>query len=184
MSVDVVTWHPLGHYLVSISHDGPVKFWCREPPGSSLDNLNSQGVRHPDLIGDGMQTFLGYGPLTTTGIPPVIAQNSAAVAYQQSGISLPNTINSSTNSSNMTNNSTSGGSGSSNNSGSGSYSFSSSSSFTNTSGMNSSGFNSTFNNNYNNHYSNSNYHGHSHGHSSSHGGGHYRQSRSFRFPAG
>jgi polyadenylation factor subunit 2 len=35
-SVNTLMWHPVGHQLASAANDGIVKFWCREPPGSSL----------------------------------------------------------------------------------------------------------------------------------------------------
>ena len=32
-SIDVIAWHPAGHCVGTASHDGILKFWCREPPG-------------------------------------------------------------------------------------------------------------------------------------------------------
>jgi len=37
-SIDILTYHPAGHCLATASHDGILKFWCREPPGSRLEN--------------------------------------------------------------------------------------------------------------------------------------------------
>jgi polyadenylation factor subunit 2 len=34
--IDVLSWHPEGHMLVSSGNDCVVKFWCREAPGSKL----------------------------------------------------------------------------------------------------------------------------------------------------
>lgn len=33
-SIDVIAWHPAGHCVGTASHDGILKFWCREPPGN------------------------------------------------------------------------------------------------------------------------------------------------------
>ena len=33
-SIDVIAWHPAGHCVGTASHDGILKFWCREPPGA------------------------------------------------------------------------------------------------------------------------------------------------------
>ena len=35
-SIDVIAWHPAGHFVATASHDGILKFWGREPPGSRL----------------------------------------------------------------------------------------------------------------------------------------------------
>lgn len=36
-SIDVLRWHPGGHLVVTASHDGILKFWAREPPGSKCE---------------------------------------------------------------------------------------------------------------------------------------------------
>ena len=36
-SIDVIAWHPAGHCVGTASHDGILKFWSREPPGSTLE---------------------------------------------------------------------------------------------------------------------------------------------------
>jgi polyadenylation factor subunit 2 len=36
-SIDVLQWHPAGHIVMTASHDGIIKFWSREPPGSKCD---------------------------------------------------------------------------------------------------------------------------------------------------
>ena len=35
-SIDIIAWHPAGHFVATASHDGILKFWGREPPGSKL----------------------------------------------------------------------------------------------------------------------------------------------------
>jgi hypothetical protein len=103
--IEVLTWHPLGHYLGSISQDGWMKFWSREPPGSVLDearcsapypSIGYMNMKVTDFIGEmiNMGTVkFGYGPLglakATTdasgiapAIPDVIQQTSASVRYE------------------------------------------------------------------------------------------------------
>ncbi len=41
-SIDVIAWHPVGHLLATTSHDCILKFWCREPPGSRLEQVPSE----------------------------------------------------------------------------------------------------------------------------------------------
>eukprot|EP01034_Spumella_vulgaris_P036774 gene36774-45367_t len=41
-SIDVIAWHPVGHLLATASHDCILKFWCREPPGSRLEQVPSE----------------------------------------------------------------------------------------------------------------------------------------------
>jgi polyadenylation factor subunit 2 len=41
-SIDVIAWHPAGHMLSTASHDGILKFWSREPPGSKCENEESE----------------------------------------------------------------------------------------------------------------------------------------------
>ena len=42
-SIDVIAWHPAGHCVGTASHDGILKFWCREPPGAQ--NISIQQIR-------------------------------------------------------------------------------------------------------------------------------------------
>lgn len=36
-SISLLSWHPSGHLLASASYDSILKFWSREPPGSTLE---------------------------------------------------------------------------------------------------------------------------------------------------
>lgn len=73
-SIDVITWHPGGHLVATASHDGILKFWCQEPPGSKLD---------PPMSGEIVEiqgSSFGYGPLPPAPIPSVIQASAAAIA--------------------------------------------------------------------------------------------------------
>jgi hypothetical protein len=38
----MLAWHPSGNLLASTSHDLMLKFWCREPSGSKLEQLSTE----------------------------------------------------------------------------------------------------------------------------------------------
>lgn len=61
-----MAFHPAGHCLATASHDGILKFWCREPPGSKLDNEASKEFQDNPTV--------QYGPVkigATSAIPLV-----------------------------------------------------------------------------------------------------------------
>lgn len=62
-SIDIIAWHPMGHCVGTASHDGILKFWCREPPGSKIEE---------DVVKEfGDTPTVGYGPLKV-GDPLII----------------------------------------------------------------------------------------------------------------
>jgi polyadenylation factor subunit 2 len=63
-SVDVIAWHPAGHSVATASHEGILKFWCREPPGSRLEYEVKEFQDNP---------IFGYGPLPI-GAPNIVQQ--------------------------------------------------------------------------------------------------------------
>lgn len=77
-SVNTLMWHPVGHQLASAANDGIVKFWCREPPGSSL------------VSEDAAEEAVGtrFGPVTpeeATSVLPDVASHplaSGAAAFE------------------------------------------------------------------------------------------------------
>ncbi len=68
-SIDIVVFHPSGHCLASASHDGILKFWCREPPGSKLDNDANKEFQDNPIV--------AYGPLQvgSTNVIPLTMPN-------------------------------------------------------------------------------------------------------------
>ena len=42
LSIDALAWHPAGNLLASTSHDHMLKFWSREPPGSTLEHVSGE----------------------------------------------------------------------------------------------------------------------------------------------
>ena len=53
-SIDVIAWHPAGHCVGTASHDGILKFWSREPPGSTLEQEAKEFQDNP---------IFAHGPL-------------------------------------------------------------------------------------------------------------------------
>jgi polyadenylation factor subunit 2 len=69
-SIDVIKWHPHGHCVSTASHDGILKFWCREPPGSVLDDEgNKEKPKEFQNVGD--NPIYNHGPLNI-GAPSII----------------------------------------------------------------------------------------------------------------
>jgi polyadenylation factor subunit 2 len=65
-SVDVIAWHPAGHVVGTASHDGILKFWSREPPGSKLEQEVKEFQDNPVFM---------HGPVevgVTSVIPPMM----------------------------------------------------------------------------------------------------------------
>ena len=48
-SIDVIAWHPAGHCVGTASHDGILKFWSREPPGSTLEQEAKEFQDNPNF---------------------------------------------------------------------------------------------------------------------------------------
>lgn len=67
-----------GHLLATASHDCILKFWCREPPGSRIENPPA-----PEFV-ESQPPIYGYGPLSippsNNMIPSVILHSSSTVA--------------------------------------------------------------------------------------------------------
>jgi len=64
--IDVMAWHPEGHHLATSSNEAVIKFWCREPPGSTLDSSENK---------DFLTSDFALGPIpkgTPSNIAPAI----------------------------------------------------------------------------------------------------------------
>ncbi|KAL6308685.1 WD40-repeat-containing domain protein, partial [Sparassis latifolia] len=48
-NVWALTFHPLGHVLVSASNDHTTRFWCRERPGDATSVFSGGGEKPPDV---------------------------------------------------------------------------------------------------------------------------------------
>ncbi|KAH8100286.1 WD40-repeat-containing domain protein [Cristinia sonorae] len=64
-----LTFHPLGHILVSASNDHTTRFWCRERPGDVTSVFSGGGEKPPDVVDGGGQdddddgfVLPGFGP--------------------------------------------------------------------------------------------------------------------------
>jgi len=71
-SIDVIAWHPGGHLVATASHDCILKFWCREGPGSKIENKSASEFT------ESQPPLYGYGPLPPETIPSVIIQSNSA----------------------------------------------------------------------------------------------------------
>ncbi|TBU26067.1 WD40 repeat-like protein [Dichomitus squalens] len=49
-NVWALTFHPLGHILVSASNDHTTRFWCRERPGDASSVFSGGGEKPPEII--------------------------------------------------------------------------------------------------------------------------------------
>lgn len=80
-SIDVIAWHPAGHLLATTSHDCILKFWCREAPGSKLEQLASEAVQENPPV-------YAYGPIPvgTPSIIPVKANPNAVAGERASAV--------------------------------------------------------------------------------------------------
>lgn len=65
-SINALLWHPLGHCVASAANDGVCKFWCREPPGSTLEEEREEWQEPSTVV-------TGYGPLP----PPAVTHSSS-----------------------------------------------------------------------------------------------------------
>ena len=64
-SVNLLTFHPLGHLLASGANDGIVKYWCREPPGSRCEIKEFTGSKTTDgapISDSSSGLVIGHGP--------------------------------------------------------------------------------------------------------------------------
>ncbi len=80
-SIDVIAWHPAGHLLATTSHDCILKFWCREAPGSKLEQLASEAVQENPPV-------YAYGPIPvgTPSIIPIKANPNAVAGERASAV--------------------------------------------------------------------------------------------------
>lgn len=53
-----LSWHPLGHILVSCSSDHTSKFWCRNRPGEEMrDKYNTASALITEDTGEGTKIY-------------------------------------------------------------------------------------------------------------------------------
>lgn len=71
-SIDILTYHPAGHCLATASHDGILKFWCREPPGSTLENDFSKEFQDNPVVAYG-PVQAGANNVVPIYVPPQLA---------------------------------------------------------------------------------------------------------------
>jgi polyadenylation factor subunit 2 len=98
-SVNLLTFHPLGHIMASGANDGIVKFWCREPPGSKCKVSEFTGSKS----GEGVQVNdaaasleIGHGPYlldaqatATATMNTMYVKESASSSSAQGGGATP-----------------------------------------------------------------------------------------------
>lgn len=86
-SVDFLAWHPDGKFVATVSHDGIVKFWSREPPGSKLNYDQVEAIDNPQLY--------GYGPLQigSPNLVPLTIQTHTTGSIASSALATTGNIN-------------------------------------------------------------------------------------------
>lgn len=88
-SIDMLTYHPGGHCLATASHDGILKFWCREAPGSKLENDFSKEFQDNPTVAHG-PVKPGTNNVVPVHLPPQMNINNPMdrIGQQQSLSSL------------------------------------------------------------------------------------------------
>lgn len=66
-SVNAIMWHPLGHGVATAANDGVCKFWCREPPGSTLQEELEEWQEPSGVV-------IEHGPLPPPEAAPPVQQ--------------------------------------------------------------------------------------------------------------
>lgn len=86
-SIDVIKWHPHGHCVITASHDGILKFWCREPPGAVLDDADKEKNKEFQNVND--NPIYNHGPLNI-GAPSIIPLQPLIPVEDRGGSGQPN----------------------------------------------------------------------------------------------
>lgn len=84
-------WHPLGHILVSGSHDHATRFWTRSRPGERSEEESIMKDEVAEEEADSRLPGLGKRPAAPISIPG-LDRNIPGIGGLYSGQPRPNTV--------------------------------------------------------------------------------------------